>query len=189
MSNVANARAGAGRFPLGTMSAGARAGVTVLLLALVALWAGVLALESGTGSSNGQYYFFVACFAVLAVYGITWVFRTAAWLEGTTLVVRGALLARRCDLSRAQVSLGAGWRGVPRLTARAGRSTRPVRLPLGRPFTDSIRSGPAMLALADAITSGGRTDQEGWRVANSLRGWAGPQPGGWAGPRPVYPPR
>jgi hypothetical protein len=176
MSTAPEARSGAGRLLLGTMSARARTSVTVLLLALVALYAVVLALNSGTSSVPGQDYFFTVFFAVLAVYGITWVFRTAAWLDGSTLVMRGAFGSQYCDLSRAQVSLATTWRGIPRLNARDARNSRPVRLPLGRPFTDSVRSPQAMLALADAITAGGRQDAEAWRVAGSLREWAAPQP-------------
>jgi hypothetical protein len=106
--------------------------------------------------------------------------RSAAWLEGSTLVVRGALRSRRCDLATAvRFSRYTTKFGVPMLIAHDGRTGRRIRLPLRDPGAARASSPgqlfapPKLYALADAIVAGGRrTDPEAVQVANSLRALA-----------------
>ena len=87
--------------------------------------------------------------------------RAAAWLEGTTLRVRGAFRSRTVDLTTAEVTVGTvthtgehnRYRRVPILATRDPASGRRVRLSLGGGSMD--RLPPAELrALADAMTAG-----------------------------------
>jgi hypothetical protein len=110
--------------------------------------------------------------------------RSAAWLEGSTLVVRGALRSRRYDLATAVgFSRYTTRSGVPMLIAHDGRTGRKIRLPLRDPGTarasapGQLFSPPKLYALADAIAAGGRrTDPGAVQAANSLRALAA---GGW----------
>jgi hypothetical protein len=121
-------------------------------------------------------------------------FRAAAWLEGTTLVVRGAFTVRRADLATAphveldsvpqtttvpmgntSLTVPTG-RHVPRLTAY-GSARRPVRLYLVEGDGTGRRwLAPAKLhALANAISAGARPEpqaRQAWWVASGLRAMA-----------------
>jgi hypothetical protein len=119
-------------------------------------------------------------------------FRAAAWLEGTSLVVRGAFTVRRCNLATAShvaldsvpetttVSTGntplavPTGRRIPRLTAYDA-ARRPVRVHLidtpGRRWLPP----PKLHALADAILAGPRPEpqaRQAWWVASGLRAMA-----------------
>lgn len=99
--------------------------------------------------------------------------RTKAWLEGTTLTVRGAYTSRRCDLARAAVRLDTDpVSGMPLLTAQdaAGQS---VRLVLREQRRREALAPQKLNALANAIMSGERRDEAGCEVASSLRSLAG----------------
>jgi hypothetical protein len=103
--------------------------------------------------------------------------RAAAWLDGTTLRVRGAFRSRVVDLAVADVTLGTVTytgddhrsRRVPMLVARDPASGRRVKLPLSGARMD--RLPPAELrALADAMTTGRPSSQtEAWQAASQLR--------------------
>jgi hypothetical protein len=145
------------------------------------------ASTAGTGrapSSSGVAVFvgFVVAllFCLVFLTRLLWLLRSAAWLEGSTLVVRGALRSRRCDLASAVgFSRYTTMFGVPMLTARDGRTGRRIRLPLRDPGTARAFSPgrlyppPKLYALADAIVAGGRRmDPEAVQTANSLRALA-----------------
>lgn len=121
-----------------------------------------------------------------------WLLRTSAWLEGTTLVVRGAFGTRRADLARAarveldsvpettSVPVNGGamvvatGRRIPRLTAY-GHDGKPVRLRLVSPSARQWLGPPKLLALAGAILAARRPEPfaaQAWRVAAGLRAMA-----------------
>lgn len=119
-------------------------------------------------------------FGILLLTRLLALLRSAAWLEGSTLVLRGGLRSRRYDLATA-VRFGryTTKSGVPVLTARDGPTGRRIRLPLRDPGTAGASSPgqlfapPKLYALADAIVAGGRrTDPEAVQAANSLRALA-----------------
>jgi hypothetical protein len=115
-------------------------------------------------------------FALIGVYLIVRVLRSAAWLDGETLHVRYALTARRADLATAEVSIDLTTRRttddgrtvirqVPTLTARDPDASAPVRLPLLLPVAE-------LRALAGAIATGRATegrDHDARLVADQLR--------------------
>jgi hypothetical protein len=119
-------------------------------------------------------------FGLLCLTRLLSLLRGAAWLEGSTLVVRRALRSRRCDLATAvRFSRYTTKSGVPMLIAHDGRTGRRIRLPLRDPGTarafspGQLFAPPKLYALADAIVAGGRrTDPEAVQVANSLRALA-----------------
>jgi hypothetical protein len=149
---------------------GARGTVIVLGVAtILVMVVGIVSLSMAA---------YIASVAVLAV--LFWisafvtVLRSGAWLEGTTLITRGALTTRRCDLasSAVRVSPDPG-SGAPVLTAQDQAGT--VRLPLrvrGRRLFDPDK----LQALANAILAGGRQDADGWQAASQLRALAGAAP-------------
>jgi hypothetical protein len=115
-------------------------------------------------------------FALIGLYFILRVLRTAAWLEGTTLRVRNAVTTRQANLSTAEVSIDLVTRRttddghpiirqVPTLLARDADASRSVSLPLLLPVRE-------LRALSDAIASAraaeGR-DREALQVAAQLR--------------------
>lgn len=118
-------------------------------------------------------------FALIGLYLIVRVLRTAAWLDGPLLQIRYALTTRHANLSTAEVSVdlitrrttGDGRptiRQVPTLIAKDVDASTPVRLPLLLPVSE-------LRALADAIATGrapeGR-DREAQLVADQLRATA-----------------
>jgi hypothetical protein len=115
-------------------------------------------------------------FALLGLYLVIRVLRTAAWLDGTTLTVRRAVTTRQANLATADVSIDLltrrttvegrpAIRQIPTLITRDAGTSTPIRLPLLLP--------PGELhTLADAIADGrapeGR-DREARLVADQLR--------------------
>lgn len=126
---------------------------------------------------------YIASIAILG--GLFWisafvmVLRSGAWLDGTTLITRGALTTHRCNLaaSAVQVSRDPG-SGAPVLTARDQSGT--VRVPLRETGRRLFAPGK-LQALADAVLAGGRQDAAGWEAASQLQALAGAPP--------VIPPR
>jgi hypothetical protein len=115
-------------------------------------------------------------FALIGIYLIIRVVRTASWLDGTTLSVRHALTTRQANLATADVSVDlitrrttddghTTIRQVPTLIARDADASTAVSLPLLLPVRE-------LRALADAISHGraleGR-DREARLVADQLR--------------------
>jgi hypothetical protein len=115
-------------------------------------------------------------FALIGLYMIIRVLRTAAWLDGPTLQLRYALTTRHTNLSTADVSIDLITRRttddghpvirqVPTLIAKDADATTPIRLPLLLPVTE-------LRALADAIATARATegrDRDARRVADQLR--------------------
>jgi hypothetical protein len=128
---------------------------------------------------------FVLIGLLVIVAGVTAVLRalrTAAWLDGTRVHVRGAYRTRVVDLATAYVSQGAAKRQVghsivstPTLEARDPATGRRVTVPLEG--VDAGRLPPNELrALADAMTrgrGGSDDDHDVHRLAESLRERAG----------------
>jgi hypothetical protein len=115
-------------------------------------------------------------FALIGIYLIVRVLRTAAWLDGTTLAVRHAVTLRRANLATADISIDLITRRAPReglgtirqvptlIVTEVGAST-PVRLPLTLPAAE-------LRALADAIATGRALDdrdRNAKTVADQLR--------------------
>ncbi|UFS97042.1 hypothetical protein [Nocardia huaxiensis] len=115
---------------------------------------------------------------LLAVYGHAFLVsvRTAAWMRGPTLVVRGAYSTHEADLSTAQVWIDSvpetamvmsggqsrarrTGRQIPRLNARDIRTGDSVRLPL-RQSTGALLPPHQLHSLATAILSGPRSPQD-----------------------------
>jgi hypothetical protein len=140
--------------------------VTVIVILLVLI--GIATL-----SATAYLVMFVLCVFVFLAVQFNMVLRTKAWLEGTTLTVRGAYTSHHCDLAVAAVRLEAdAASGMPLLTAQdaAGRSVRLVLRESGR---REALAPQKLHALANAIMAGGRQDAAGHQVANSLRSLAG----------------
>jgi len=118
-------------------------------------------------------------FALIGLYLIIRVLRTAAWLDGTKLQLRHAFTTRQANLATAEVSIDLITRRttddghpvirqVPTLIARDADASTPIRLPLLLPVTE-------LRALADAIATGRTTegrDHDARRVADQLRATA-----------------
>lgn len=115
-------------------------------------------------------------FAVIGLYTIVRVLRTAAWLDGTRLHVRQAFTSRQVDLASAEVSIDLVTRRttddghvvirqVPTLIARELDARRPIQLPLLLPVAE-------LRALSEAIAAGRATegrDRDALLVADQLR--------------------
>jgi hypothetical protein len=117
---------------------------------------------------------------LLYIFTLATLFRSGAWLGGTTLVMCDGLRTRRRDLATVPVGLGS-YVGHPVLVAWDNTTGRKARLALGR------LTAPQLTALADAIMAGGRQDPGAWRAAATLRQWAASwqyrPPAGAPGPR------
>lgn len=107
------------------------------------------------------------------------VFRYAAWLEHTTLVVRRTFRTRRCDLAAApQLSVVARTaQGYPRpeLSALDAQTGRWVSVMLHKPATLTLLEPHALRALADAMLAGSRPQERAqyvWQLAQGLYNWA-----------------
>lgn len=104
-------------------------------------------------------------FVLLGLYLALHAWRTAAWLDGTTATVRGALLTRSVDLATAEVaaSTNAVRRNQgelhgrverrPTIVARDPGSGRKITIPLRGPGEATLPP-PELRALADAMTQG-----------------------------------
>lgn len=99
--------------------------------------------------------------------------RSAAWLDGSVLVVRTAFAKQRCDLARASdialrsvrsgsvvvpaqggiAALPSG-RQVPVLSVADGPAGTPLRLRLVEPSNGKLLRAPALIALASALQGG-----------------------------------
>ncbi|MBG6093523.1 hypothetical protein [Actinomadura viridis] len=125
---------------------------------------------------------------------LAWLVRSAAWLDRTTLVVRGTVRTHRCELALAErfqieyvaettavpmpfvtliVPTG---RRIPMLTIKRPEGGRKMRLSLIDPSTKDLLPAEKLAALADAITYGrqhGTDSAQAWQTANRLRGMAG----------------
>jgi hypothetical protein len=131
--------------------------------------------------------------AVPLIWRLLWLFRTAAWLEHTTLVVRGPFTRRRCDLAMATrfefdkapeytstTMPGGGVMVsttgyVPRLIAYDAATGRRVRLKLADPATKQWLTPPKLHALANAILARRGQVPDGspaWQIATALRAMA-----------------
>jgi hypothetical protein len=116
---------------------------------------------------------------------LTTLFRTGAWLEGTTLAVCDGFRTQRRDLATARLSFGS-FLGRPCLLARDNVTGRKARLVLNR------LSAAELFQLIGAITASGRQDADGWLVVAGLRQRVGSQygvlPGGRVPPGAPMPP-
>jgi hypothetical protein len=174
LANVPGYDPGVNRLVLTTVSPVRIFAAFLQLIAAAVLWLLVVAVATGQASSAAL-SIVGACASLLALNAIVQLaggLRSAAWLEGTTLVVRRAFGTHRCDLSRSRVCLGTSL-GAWYLTAGDAATGQSVRLRLGGAFGRTIEA-PKLLALADVIMAGGRQDPEAWRVAAGLRERAAP---------------
>lgn len=140
---------------------------------------------SGVGLACGLAFGLLPFLAI--TYAALRMFRSASWLDGTVLSVRGAFSTRARDLARARVRIGS--RQLYR-TVGMGDDSRRVpagRMPMlearspggGRWLATQLRDHRGDLldayqlgALADAITAGRRPEpyeSEARQVANALR--------------------
>jgi hypothetical protein len=107
------------------------------------------------------------------------VFRFAAWLEGTTLVVRHAWWTARCDLARSRIRLGR-WGGLPLLRVRDGVTGRRIWLVLGHSRGRAVFAPPKLHAVADAIVAGRHYDPQACQAAAAVRALGTPERRGTA---------
>ncbi|MFC4020424.1 hypothetical protein ACFOW4_21120 [Micromonospora sp. GCM10011542] len=125
-------------------------------------------------------------FALLGLYLVLRVLRTAAWLDGTRARVRGAFGSRTVDLATADIEAGMvtyrqardGRRDtvqrVPTLVARDPETRRRITIPL-RGMGLATLPPYQLRALADAMTAGrpaGGRDGEAHALAAQLRAMA-----------------
>ena len=80
---------------------GCLVGATVTVGPVLGLVVGVLAEMMRPGAGWGVGVVVGAALTVPLVECLVWLLRGAAWLEDTTLVVRGTFTTRRCDLATA----------------------------------------------------------------------------------------
>ena len=177
----------------------------MLVLSVVVLVAGVplltvitwilMLMLSSAGPAAAAAMVVAAASGLALVAALLNLLRNAAWLEGTTLVVRGTFTTRRCDLATARqvildsvtattaVTIGTvttvvpTGRRIPRLTAYQAGAGRPVRTLLSDRGGRRLLGPPQLAALAEAILAGGRADPRSLQTAATLRSWAGPWPG------------
>lgn len=174
LASVPGYSPGASRLVLTTVSPLRVFAAFLQLIAAALLWVLVVAVAT-VQTSSATLSIVGACAALLAVNAIVQLavgLRSAAWLEGATLVVRRAFSTHRCDLSRSRVCLGTSL-GAWYLTAGDAATGQSVRLGLGGAFGRTIGASK-LLALADVIVAGERQDPEAWRVAAALRERAAP---------------
>ncbi|MET7671936.1 hypothetical protein [Micromonospora luteifusca] len=142
--------------------------------------------SGGGGGESGPSVFIGLCglpFVLLGIYLVLRVLRTAAWLDGSRVRVRGAIGTRSVDLATARIDAGAvsyrdarddspaGGQRVPTIIATDRESGRRITIPLRGMGLGSLPPSE-LRALADAITTGrpvdGR-DGDAHAVANQLR--------------------
>jgi hypothetical protein len=116
--------------------------------------------------------------AAVFVYVVLATLRRAAWLDGTTAIMRGAFTTKRVDLSTATVQGDAvnyrqshGDRtyiySVPALAARDRATGRVIKIPL-RGMGLKRLPAPELVALADAVMSGRRPSDPDFNGAAAL---------------------
>jgi len=117
--------------------------------------------------------------AGFATFGIVKVFRTAFWLEGTTVVLRGAFSTRRVNLATAEVAGDAivvtestghyTWRSVisSAVRARDARTGVTIRIPVRTEGRGRLPSDE-LAAIADAIMAGRLAESAGYTQAEVL---------------------
>ncbi|KAB1949775.1 hypothetical protein F8271_00640 [Micromonospora sp. ALFpr18c] len=139
------------------------------------------ALRESGGGSGGSGPFIGLCglpFVLLGVYLVLRVLRTAAWLDGSSLRVRGALRTRTVDLATARIEVASHREAVDDPLARGHRSPSLVATDRdsGRQVTVPLRGmglptlPPSELrALADAIAASRPDDRPDGDVAGELR--------------------
>lgn len=184
---------GVGRTELWSGPSAATKGVLgCLLIGSMLLLAPLLALIIGAFLSVALSVLVLLALWSVLFWTVMRLFRAAAWLEGTTVVVRGAFTVRRCDLATAPhvtldsvsetttVSTGntslpvPTGRHIPRLTAYDS-ARRPVRVYLVDTTARRWLPPPKLHALADAILAGARPEpqaRQAWWVASGLRAMA-----------------
>jgi len=173
--------AGQRRLPLITLPTVSKTVITALWAVLTAAWAAFLRLELTSPQPASGLMLGVAIIIGLGVIvpvtvAMLEALRFAAWLEGTMLVVRHLAGAGRCDLARSTITLATS-RGLPQLRARDPVTGRRVRLVLGNPRSRTVVAPHKLLAVADAITAGGRVDPGAAQVAAALRALAAARQG------------
>lgn len=146
--------------------------VTVVLAPLLMLVVGGL-LYSAVSPRAGEIGAMVALLlcVLLMIVKLLSVTRAAAWMEGSTILVRGALKTRRCDLARASdialrqargsavipmqggATVVPSGRRVPVLHVSGGSGGARLRLRLAEPSTTTPLQPPALNALANVIES------------------------------------
>lgn len=120
-------------------------------------------------------------FALLGLYLALSAVRTAAWLEGTRVTVRGALRTRTVDLATATITAGATTVRRNRDTSRAFTSQLPTLIAKdpasGRSITLPLHGvgmaqlpPPELRALAEAVAT--NRDRDARTVATGLRAMA-----------------
>lgn len=178
MPNDAVSRSGSGRIRLyAKPSRSDRAIViTVTVVTVLVVIIGIAALSAAAYSVLLVIF---ACLFAATVFPVG--LRTGAWLDGTTLLVRGGYTSRRGDLARGPVGLTTDPASrLPVLTAQDA-SGQPVQVLLRDPRRRAPLPPPVLHALANAIMAAGRQDPAGREAAGNLIALAG-------GP-PVIPPR
>ncbi|MGH3711872.1 MAG: hypothetical protein ACRDT4_00160 [Micromonosporaceae bacterium] len=144
----------------------------VLLVCLGGILTGPLQHLLGTAGLVIFAIFVVLCLAGIG-YGLLKAYRWLVWLEGSQLVVRGAITTLRCDLATAPVRIDStGWfTRIPVLRARPAGGGRWLRAPLRTANMDLV-DPVALRALAAVISSGARPEpdraQAAW-VVGALR--------------------
>ncbi|HEY2576486.1 MAG TPA: hypothetical protein VGI74_09280 [Streptosporangiaceae bacterium] len=145
--------------------------VTIAVITILVAVAGIALLSPAV--------YFAAFFLMICLLGATgflMVLRTGAWLDHSTLVVRGAFKSRHFDLASAPVRLTADrMSGLPVLTAQ-DTVGRPVSVLLRESAERVPLAPPKLYALANAVLATGRQDPAGWEVAGNLRALAGAAP-------------
>lgn len=141
--------------------------VTIGAVTILVATAGIAVLPPAA-----YFALFFVMICLLGVSGFSMVLRTGAWLEQSTLVVRGAFKSRHFDLASAPVRLTAdSMSGLPVLTVQ-DTAGRPVSVLLREPAQRVQLAPPKLYALADAVLASGRQDLAGWEVAGNLRALA-----------------
>lgn len=163
-SKYTNAQAGAG--------AGLGGAVGLAALVLLLAWQGEAVRD--LGATVSMVLMGAVAFVPLLAGAVVSVTRSAAWLEGTTLVVRW-MRTRRCELSTAEVAADIvrddllHGPPIPRLVVRGPGGGARLRLELR---TNDLRLLPAaeLRALAAALTAQGRPEgSPAARLADHLR--------------------
>lgn len=185
------------RFPLHTGVSGcakASVGCSLVIAALgIGLLSALLAALVGAASREAGFVVGVLAFLLLGCLlpglVLSGMLRNAAWLEHTTLVVRGAFGARRCDLAVARISVDAvaeytstgngitvpTGRRIPRLCALDPWTGKQIRLHLHNPATRNLLEPHKLGALANAIDAGRRPEPDASyarKIAAGLRAMA-----------------